>query len=136
MHKNIQFQVTVKPEFMNEVLVAIQLSGLERWRYLNLVVDDILGKGAQFWATGEEVPNRKGIVVDYWKEYNRIPFILTAPGLSALAKKRDEHGYRTLSGMLRDYLTIRVCADLDLDPTMVVHPRRSEKGTGFRRAGT
>lgn len=136
MHKNIQFQVTVKPEFMTEVLLAVEISGLERWRYLNLVVDDILGRGAQFWATGEEVPNRKGIVTDYWKTYNRVPFILTAPGLSALAKKRDEEGHKTMSSMLRYYLTQRVCGELDLDPAAVKHPRWSDKGSGFRQPGT
>jgi len=136
MHKNIQFQVTVKPAFMADVILAIEISGLERWRYLDLVIDDILGKGARLWATGEEVPNRKGIVTDYWLKYDRVPFILTAQGVSALRSKRAEYGYPTLSAMLRDFLAKRVCEDLDLNPADVVHPRRSVRGTGFRKAGT
>lgn len=134
MHKNIQFQVTVKPEFMSIVLEAIEKSGLERWRYLNLVVDDVLGKGAQFWATGSEVPNRKGMVSDYWSTYLRVPFILTTEGLAALARERSSQGYPTLSSLLRDYLSQRVCEDLDIDPSTIRQPRPTVKGIGFRKA--
>lgn len=133
MHKNIQFQVSVTYSFLTEVLIAVDQSGLERWQYLNQVVDDVLGKGAHLWACGSEVYNRKGMRTDYWKTYQRIPFILTTRGLAALGQRRDEEGYPTMSSFLRAHLTERVCADLGLDPSLIEHPRRAQRGDGFRR---
>lgn len=134
MHKNIQFQVTVKSDFLSLVLDAVEQSGLERWEYLGLVIDDILGSGAQEWACPTSPVNRKGIIIDYWTAYDRVAFILTTRGLAALAKRRDAEGYPTMASFLRSYLTRRVCDDLGVNPERIEHPVRVAKGMGFRRS--
>lgn len=131
MHKHNQFQVRVKPEFLEQVIEAIERSGMERWRYLDLVIEDILGPDASGYACGENPPNRKGMSLDYWRAYNRVPFILTFLGISALRQVAERQGC-TITQLLRSALTQRV----GLDPEQVQHPQRSEAGMGMRKRGT
>ena len=130
IHKNVQFQVRVRPEFIPMLLRAIEQSGLPRWEYINRVVADILGDEADI-AIPESPPNRKGMVKDYWTSYRRVPFIITTEGLAALNRSRRAEGYRYLSSFLRDRLVQQVCDDLGVNPERIEPMRRKEKGMGF-----
>src|SRR5690349_15572837 len=130
MHKNVQFQVRVRPGFIGLVTKAAEQKGLQRWEYLNEVVNEILGGDAD-WAYPESPPNRKGIRIDYWNAYQRIPFILTVKGMAALGREKNKQGFRTLSAFLRHHLSNRVADDLGMHAARIEQPQPKVKGSGF-----
>jgi len=128
MHKNVQFQVRVRPDFVPLLLRAIEQSGLRRWEYLEKIVLDIVGDEN---AIPECPPNRKGMYHDYWTRYSRVPFIVTVHGLALLNRARRNAGHKSLSAFLRQSLIEQVCNDLEINPDRIPPMRHKEKGMGF-----
>jgi hypothetical protein len=130
VHKNVQFQVRVRPDFVPLILKAIEQSGMHRWEYLEKIVSDLIGEDG--WrAIPDNPPNRKGMYHDYWTKYARVPFIVTVDGIALLNRARRNSGHNSLSSFLRASLVAKVCDDLGINPDRVPPMRRKEKGMGF-----